>query len=88
MTRWGRGNDEVGARECRDGDGNDEVGGGNAEFDGRPAHGWGRVSDLRFLVGQEEDAGDAAGCFGEVLDFVGLEGPAEDGALAVGEPLL
>ena len=56
---------------------------------GRPAHGWGRAPALRgFLVGLQEDPGDPAGCFREVLDFVRLEGPAEDGALAVGEPLL
>ena len=55
----------------------------------RRAYGGGRAPALRgFLVGLQEDAGDPAGCFGEVLDLVGLEGPAEDGALAVGEPLL
>ena len=48
----------------------------------------GEEEAMFFLVGQEEDAGDPAGGFGEVLDFVRLEGPAEDGALAVGEPLL
>ena len=56
---------------------------------GRRAGGWARAPALRgLLVRQQQDAGDPAGCFGEVLDLVRLEGPAEDGALAVGEPLL
>ena len=54
----------------------------------RQAHGWGQAPALHFSVGLQEDGRDPAGCFGEVLDFVRLEGPAEDGALAVGEPLL
>ena len=58
------------------------------ELRGRPAHGGGQAPALHSAVGQQEDGADAAGCFGEVLDLVRLEGPAEDGALAVGEPLL
>ena len=48
----------------------------------------GEEGAMFFLVRQQQGAGDPAGCFGEVLDFVRLEGPAEDGALAVGEPFL
>ena len=37
---------------------------------------------------QQQYGGDAAGGLGEVVDFVGVKGAAEDGSLAVGEPLL
>ena len=40
------------------------------------------------LLVQSEDAGDAADVVGEVLVFVGGEGAAEEGGLAVAEPLL
>ena len=33
-----------------------------------------RRGAMFFLVGQQQYRGDPAGCFGEVLDFVGLEG--------------
>jgi hypothetical protein len=36
---------------------------------------------------EEEDGGDAAGYLGEVTGFVFVEGAAEEGVLAVAEPL-
>ncbi len=53
-----------------------------------PARGRGRAPALHITVSLQQYGGDPAGGFGEVLDLVWLEGPAEDGALAVGEPLL
>ena len=64
------------------------VGGMPAGITGPAGLGWGQAPALHFTVCQQQDAGDPAGGFGEVLDFVGLERPAEDGAFAVGEPLL
>ena len=48
----------------------------------------GRAPALHITVSLQQYGGDPAGGFGEVLDLVRLEGPAEDGALAVGEPFL
>ena len=48
---------------------------GNAEFDGSILSHQAGEEPRRygvFLVGQQQYRGDAAGCFGEVLDFVRL----------------
>lgn len=39
------------------------------------------------LLAQREDAGDAADVVGELLGFVAGEGAAEEGGLAVAQPL-